>query len=122
MRRWIHYLQRRQALTTPLLLDSLRHPRHSDNNDFVVSSQTLFLVAHQHNLSQVKYVDQCRELFPPTLKGIGMKREAFWSRREVQDNQAKWEGHLETYELGKNGCSATCDCLGCAMDGEDTNF
>lgn len=51
-----------------------------------------------------------------------MKREAFWSKREIKDNQAKWDGHLETYELGRNGCATICKCLGCVLDGEETNF
>lgn len=72
--------------------------------------------------SQIKYVDTCRVLYPPTLKGAEMKRDAFWSKREVKDNQAKWEGHMESYELERSRYDTPCMCHGCLMDGEETNF
>lgn len=76
----------------------------------------------QTNSFKVKHVETCRVLYPSTLEGIQMKREAFWSKTEVHDNQVKWDGHLETYELGRNGCGTACKCHGCVVDGEDTNF
>lgn len=61
-------------------------------------------------------------LYPPTLEGMEIKREAFWSKRETRDNQAKWEGHLESHELGRDGNASACKCHGCAVDGEETSF
>lgn len=81
-----------------------------------------FCLPNRAYKSQIKYVDKCRVLYPPTLEGMETKREAFWSKRETQDNQVKWEGHLESYELGRNGCVSVCKCHGCAVDGEETNF
>eukprot|EP00903_Cladosiphon_okamuranus_P008995 g8605.t1 len=71
---------------------------------------------------QIKYVDKCRVLYPPTPEGMQMKRNAFWSRDEVKNNQAKWDGHLESYELDRSGYGTPCKCHGCLMDGEETNF
>ena len=73
-----------------------------------------------YSLNQVTLIESKRERFPPTMMGVKLKREAFWTVREVRQNRKRWNRHTEAHKEESTGFS--CDCLECQAEGEDADF
>ena len=64
----------------------------------------------------MRLIEGVRQLYPPTLEGDKIKREAFWTPWEIEVNQVRWYAHVDPGKYAD--CGLKCDCLGCQLDAE----